>query len=408
MTVRQKSRRFNFLSAGRRWRKTTLVMAVSVEAAVTGKNIVWGAPTFDQVRTGWNEMRSAATGVATFKQSEMTAYFPGGGSVLFRSLDDPDNARSKTADGVVIDEAGDVQESAWYEVLRPMLIDTGGWAWILGTPKGQNWFWREFVSASDRLDSIAFNAPTLGCRIVESKLYRAPHPLENPNIPFPELEQMFRTMPERVFRQEILAEFIEEAGGVFRGVRACVDSGRTKNEDPKPGRRYTGGADLARVEDFTVLSVLDDTGRQVYHERFNQISWERQTERIKAVANLYHCPITMDSTGVGDPVYEACRKQGVNVVPFHFTNSSKENLIDALAMKIEAGSLSLMDIPAQTNELLAYQYELTPSRNVRMNAPAGMHDDCVIGLALSNHSGSDPNTITRAADPQQRRRFGYA
>lgn len=362
-------------------------MAVSVEAAAQRKNIVWGAPTFDQVRTGWNEMRNAAYGVATFKQSEMTAFFPGGGSVLFRSLDDPDNARSKTADGVVIDEAGDVQEAAWYEVLRPMLIDTGGWAWILGTPKGQNWFWREFVSAVDRADSMAWNAPTLGCIIQDGKLIRDSHPLENPNIPFGEMQQLFKTLPERVFRQEILAEFIEESGGVFRGVRACVDTGRTENEPPQPGRKYTLGVDLARVEDFTVLDVLDDTGRQVYHERFNQISWERQTERIRVVSALYNrCQAVLDSTGIGDPVFESCRKAGVNVVPFQFTNASKENLIDALAMKIEAGALSLMDVPAQTNELLAYQYELTPSRNVRMNAPSGMHDDCVIGLALANYA----------------------
>jgi hypothetical protein len=43
-----------------------------------------------------------------------------------------------------------------------------------------------------------------------------------------------------------------------------------------------------------------------------------------------------------------------------------------------------MDLPAQTAELLAYRYELTPARNVKMSAPAGMHDDCVIALALAN------------------------
>jgi hypothetical protein len=33
--------------------------------------------------------------------------------------------------------------------------------------------------------------------------------------------------------------------------------------------------------------------------------------------------------------------------------------------------------------LQAYQYEITPSRFVRMNAPVGWHDDCVISLALA-------------------------
>jgi hypothetical protein len=93
--------------------------------------------------------------------------------------------------------------------------------------------------------------------------------------------------------------------------------------------------------------------------------------------------VFFDSTGVGDPPFEQLRKAGVPVRGYAFTNASKEALIDNLALKIEQGAVRLMDIPAQTNELLAYQYELTPSRNVRMNAPEGMHDDCVIGLALA-------------------------
>ena len=113
-----------------------------VEAANSGGQYMWTAPTYDQVRTGWLETKRAAGDAADFNISTMTVTFPGGGSIIYRSLDDPDNARGKTAHGVVIDECADVQEAAWYEVLRPMLIDTNGWAWGIGTPKGQKWFWR--------------------------------------------------------------------------------------------------------------------------------------------------------------------------------------------------------------------------------------------------------------------------
>lgn len=382
--VRSQARRFNWLCAGRRWRKTTLVMAVAVEAAAAGRQIVWGAPTYDQVFTGWEEARKAASGIASFRQSRMEAAFPGGGRIIYRSLDDPDNARSKTADGVVIDEAADVAEAAWQEVMRPMLIDTGGWLWAIGTPKGQNWFWREFVAAADRPDSVAWNAPTLGCRVTEKGLAREPHPLENPHIPLAEIEHLHATLPDRVFRQEILAEFIEDAGGVFRKVREAVDKDRTEPDAPRPGDSYAVGVDLARVEDFTVITAIDGTGRQAYFERFNQISWERQIEAIKAVAARYPGPVVVDSTGVGDPICETLRRSGLHILPYHFTNQSKEVLIDRLALRLEQGRLRLMDVVVQTNELLAYQYELTPSRNVRMNAPEGMHDDCVISLALAS------------------------
>jgi hypothetical protein len=144
--------------------------------------------------------------------------------------------------------------------------------------------------------------------------------------------------------------------------------------------------------DFTVLSVMDSAGRQVHFERFNQISWERQLAAIMAVHERYRAAVVIDSTGVGDPIFERLRKAGVPVKPYQFTNASKEALIDNLAMRLEQGLVRLMDVPEQTNELLAYQYELTPSRNIRMNAPAGMHDDTVIALALSAWS-SQPRTL---------------
>ena len=149
-TVIREARRFNWLSAGRRWRKTTLAMSIAVEAAMRGKRIIWGAPTFDQVRIGWAETKHAAGQVARFTQQTMTAEFPSGGVIVYRSLDDPQNARGHTADGAVIDEIGDVKAEAWYEVIRPMLMDTHGWLWGIGTPKGRNWFWREHRSALER------------------------------------------------------------------------------------------------------------------------------------------------------------------------------------------------------------------------------------------------------------------
>lgn len=213
--VRREARRFNWLAAGRRWRKTTLVMAIAVEEAMRGKQILWCAPVFDQVRIGWTETKRAAATVAEFNQTRMTATFPGGGVITYRSLDNPDNARGHTADGVVIDECGDVAEEAWYEVLRPMLMDTGGWAWGIGTPRGFNWFYTEHQRAQERLDSRAWRVPTLGAVVRDGELYREPHPLENPAIPFAEIRDLYHTTPPAVFAREVLCEFRDDAFTIF-------------------------------------------------------------------------------------------------------------------------------------------------------------------------------------------------
>jgi len=80
----RQARRFSFLAAGRRWRKTTLLMAIAVERALRGQIGIWGAPTYDQVRIGWREMYRAVGGVAQCSRSTMTVTYPTNGMVIFR------------------------------------------------------------------------------------------------------------------------------------------------------------------------------------------------------------------------------------------------------------------------------------------------------------------------------------
>ena len=382
-TVRRQARRFNWLSAGRRWRKTTMCMSIAVEAALAGQQIVWGAPVYDQVFTGWLETQQAAGNVADFNVSRMTATFPGRGAIIYRSLDDPDNVRSKTADGVVIDECGDVMEAAWYEALRPMLMDTGGWAWGIGTPKGRNWFWREHAKARDEDgEAMSWQAPTLGARIVGQELVREPHPLENPDIAWGELLSLWQTMPERSFRQEILAEFMEDAGGVFRGVR-----GRATE---KPRLPYDGvfvmGLDWAQQKDFTVLTVLDARSRKMVDlDRFNQVDWALQRGRVKAMADKWDVErIIAEKNSIGGPNIEALQREGLPVLPFETTAQSKPPLIESLALAFERGEIAILDDPVLVDELEAYERTVSEvTGRARYNAPEGGHDDCVMALALA-------------------------
>jgi hypothetical protein len=380
--VRANARRFNLVAAGRRWRKTTLFMAVAVEGAIAGQTWLWGAPTFDQVRLGWDEARKAVGQYATFTQQRMMAEFPHGGRIIYRSLDDPDNARGHTADGLVIDEAGDVKEAAWYEVLRPMLIDTNGAAWVGGTPKGRNWFWREHQNAAGRDDSRAWRAPTLGVRVEESGLTREPHPLENPHVPLKEIENLWRTMPERVFRQEILAEFLENAGGVFRRV---LEAATLQPQAPTAHGQYVMGVDWGRSNDFTVLTVIDVVQREmVAMDRFNQIDYAVQRGRLQALAERYKPTVILaESNSMGEPIIEQLQRDGLPVRGFQTTNATKAAIIEGLALAFERTELRILDDATLVGELQAYEMDKTASGMVRYGAPEGMHDDTVMSLALA-------------------------
>lgn len=353
-----------------------------VEPALAGFPVAYFSPSFPMLSEVWREYRRALEPITRDKsEQEKRLELITGGVVKFWSLDDPDTARGQKYARVAIDEAAKVRnlEDAWNGAIRPTLADYRGSADFYSTPRGRDFFWKCHTRGIDRAEP-------------EWKSWCFPT-AANPFIDPGEIEAARRQLPDRVFRQEFLAEFLEDAGGVFRMVAEAIDRGRTRPDEPDPARRYAMGVDLARVEDFTVISVVDDLGRQAYHERFNRISWDRQVDAIGRVAARYRAQVVLDSTGVGDPILEAVRRAGVRVEPYQFTAASKERLIDGLALRLERGELRLMDVPEQEHELLAYEYEITPGRNVRMNAPAGLHDDCVIGLALAVHGIAARRTI---------------
>lgn len=381
------ARRFNAVACGRRFGKTTLGIHRLLEPALAGYPVGWFAPKYKYLMEAWREFKRVLKPVTKKKdETEKRIELIGGGVLEFWSLQDEDAGRSRKYKRVVIDEAGLCKnlEAAWNGAIRPTLTDLKGDADLYGTPKGRNFFWTAFAWGQDPLepDWAAWRFPTTS----------------NPYIDAAEVESARRKMPERLFLQEYSAEFLEDAGGVFRNVSASVDRGRTANlTAAEPGRTYSQGVDLARVEDFTVNTILDNGMKQVYFDRFNQISWERQISSI-LVPNASLRPVAyVDSTGLGDPIFERVINAGVHAYPYQLNNASKSALIDNLAMQLEQGKIRLMDHPEQEAELQAYAYELTPSRNVRMGAPEGMHDDTVIALALATWGASGCGTYSAGA-----------
>jgi len=390
--VRNEAKRFNWLSAGRRWRKTTLTMAIAVESAAKGKTIIWGAPTYDQVRIGFSETIKAANGVADFNLTRMEAVFPNNGRIIYRSLDKANNVRGHTADGVVMDEAAYVDKEAWNKVLRPMLIDTGGWSWAIGSPNGRNWYWEEHVKAADDPDSMAWQVPTLGVRITDDGLVREPHPYENPDIPFSEIEKLFQSSPRKEFEQEILGQFVDLSGGVFRRVQ---EAAILEPREPEKGRQYVAGVDVASSVDFTVVSVLDAESKEmVFMDRFNRVDYPVLINRLESTYRRYNLTsMVVESNSIGRPVIDELVARGLNIVPFTTTSATKQSIIQNLQSAFENGQILVLNEPVLIGELLSFESKRNASGSFSYSAPAGMHDDCVMSLAFAWHGVSRGGVI---------------
>ncbi len=199
-----------------------------------------------------------------------------------------------------------------------------------------------------------------------------------------------------LYKSAVLAEFPDTPeGAVFRNVEGCVYGEQA--EPYRPGRRYCWGLDLAKVGDYTWLTIGDaETRRCVYMDRFNRVDWSLQKARIyEAVMRYGNGGGLLDSTGLGDPILEDLRGMGLNVRGYNFGGGHKKTLIDKLVLAIEQERIRYPRWPVLLGELKIYRYEMTQAQNVKTNAPSGFHDDGVISLALLNECMGTSGSTTR-------------
>jgi hypothetical protein len=138
--------------------------------------------------------------------------------------------------------------------------------------------------------------------------------------------------------------------------------------------------------DFTVLVVMDaQTRRVVDMDRFNKVDWVFQRERVKMMAAKWQAhQIVAESNSIGGPNIEALQREGLPVIAFETTASSKPPLIESLALAFEQGEIEILDDPVLVGELEAYERTVNAmTGRSRYSAPEGAHDDCVMSLALA-------------------------
>lgn len=338
-------------------------------AAVAGQRAWWVAPSYKMSEVGWRPLRRLASQIpgAEVRKVDRQVILPGGGEVSVRSADNPDSLRGEGLDFVVLDECAFMSELAWNEALRPALADRQGKALFISTPKGRNWFWYLWQRGQEpdsEWNSWRFTS------------------YDNPHIADSEIDAAKATLPERVFRQEFMAEFIDDAGGVFRHVMDAASA--TEQSGAIDGHAYVFGVDWGKHNDWTVITVLDITDKALVHmDRFNQIDYVVQSNRLRALASRFKpVSIVAESNSMGDPLIEHLQRDGLPVTPFQTANATKAAAIDALALAFEQGSIRILNDPVLVGELQAYEMERLPSGLLRYNAPDGMHDDCVMSLAI--------------------------
>jgi phage FluMu gp28-like protein len=328
---------------------------------------------------GWRMIKKLSAKIpgVKIKQGDYTVEYPYGGEVRVRSADNPDSLRGEGLDLAVLDECAFMREETWNEVLRPALADRLGRAVFISTPKGRSWFWRLYQKGVEGVDGWqSWQLPTA----------------DNPYIDKNEIQEAKEQLPEIIFRQEFLAEFIESDGGVFRRVQ---EAAVLQPSEPQPGRQYVAGVDVASSVDFTVVSVLDAESKEmVYLDRFNRVDYPVLIDRLESVYRRYKLTsMVVEANSIGRPVIDELVTRGLNIVPFTTTSATKQAIIQGLQNAFENGAIRVLDDAVLVGELLSYEAKRNASGSFSYSAPSGMHDDTVMSLAFAWNAVSDRGII---------------
>lgn len=361
---------------GRRWGKTVMGGAIVANVLRQHGKAAWIVPSYKNGRPLWRWMRSTFAGLAQsgkvdISKADQVITTHRGGFFAIYSEENIDSARGEWFHVIVNDEAAKFREESRYDVIEPLVADCDGDIIDISTPRGRNWFWREAMKA-DGHEQVFFHAPTSS----------------NPSPAIRKAATMAKErMPERSYRQEWLAEFVDDGGGVFRHVAELATL--------QPATPYQGqfvlGVDWGKSNDFTVLTMIDvASNHMVAMERFNQIDYVIQMGRLKALYEQWKPDVIVaERNSIGEPLLEQLYRDGLPVMAFTTTNATKAAVIDGLAMALERRQITLINDPVLVSQLQAYEMERLPSGMMRYSAPDSMHDDCVMSLALAWHGASN-------------------
>ncbi len=360
------------INAGRRFGKSALCAYIALTFLLQDNKKIWiVSPTYDLSLKVFNYLvrfyaAVAPSQVKGITQSPTPKIRTARGSVLeCKSTENPVTLLGEELDLIIIDEAARIPKKIWEQYLYPTTAMRKGKTIFISTPNGKNWFYHEWVKAHEK--GFAFKIPSNA----------------NPHFPAEEWDRAKFNLPADVFSQDYMAEFLDDAAQVFRGIRNIISN--TSINDVKKGAFYVMGVDLGKHQDFTVLTVIDtSTNNVVFIDRFNSLDWNIQKARIKMCADRYNrARIIIDSSGAGDPIVDELNREGYMVDDFRYTNKSKQQLIQKLSIFIEQQDLTIPNNDMLIDELESFGYQITDSGNFTYNAPQGSHDDMVNSLALA-------------------------
>lgn len=374
--------------------------------AMHGGLFRWVAPIYSQTKIGFKYCKKILPPepYSDINKSDLSITIPTIDTRLeFKSGKYPEDLEGEGVHGYALDEAAKMQRQV-YDSAKTTVSITRGPIVAFSTPRGKNWFHTKCMEAKDEMEwAIKRGQPP-------SKMFITAPSTANSMVSAEAVEDARRSLPERLFRQYYMAEFIDD-GSVFAGYRDCLFG----EELPVEGAvqrwfdlEYSGGtvvvgADWAKTQDYTVFTAFDIvTHRLVGFERFHKTKYTEAIRKLVLFCRHFADVLVVrhDKTGLGSVIDDQLAYTDLPFEGVVFTNANKAEMVGQLITSVEHRSLNLPWWPEMLNEFEAFEVQTNAIGTMVYGATPGKHDDIISSLLLSHSallqysdSGADINFI---------------
>ena len=359
----------------------------------------WVAPYYSQSVIGFDNLKAILPREYTKnRRSSMQIEIPSIETMCkFIHAQNAEQLEGHQIHGYVIDEGAKVGEQVYYSarttVTRTRSVGMGKFL-IPSTPVGRNWFYRACMEAQNEQELAKLNN-----RRAESIFYTAPTSA-NPYISHDVISDAKARLPDRLFRQYYLAEWLDESS-TFTNVTAClfgqpfelaVGTYAAWFDKRASECSVVVGADWARgkekSDDSTVYIAIDyeaSPPKVVGILKIKGLSYTEQIKHLlrftKAFSEVFK--VCHDKTGVGIALDDQLALTGLVYEGQHFNRQSKSELVCNLITAFEQCRLSMPNCSDLKSELDSFEMEVTEQGHMKFQAAQGAHDDMVCALMLA-------------------------
>lgn len=312
--------RFKVIRAGRKGGKTALeVEVICFKATIsahklnlaktvfaTGRKVLYVAPTQTQARNIiWEALKNRLHGIGIPNEQMLQMKVPnedGGITTIYvGGWENRENYRGLTdVIHITFDETDTLRNFfiSWLEIFRPMFLDTAGTADFVGTPKKENpnmkRLEKDFASKGDQFECFHFTSR------------------DNPFLPVSELDAMEKEYEHdrQSYRQEVLAEYVDNAGALFR-FDAVVDVfTNTITKGPEKYLIVDVADDGSDCWKFSFWEDLEEYRRETF-ERLNTEGGIAKIREYCAQEKIPFSNVLVDAIGVGAAVASSSMLDGI-------------------------------------------------------------------------------------------------